>query len=81
MVSAIIPYLLKTAQCRKISYRICEDNFSLPGCSCCGSGHVLFRNSGVDELIRQLLPEGLQHAEPQIPGEKLNIRIIFCKCN
>lgn len=79
MIRAVVADLLQTAQRWKIADGIGKHGFSLERHSGRRRGHILLRNTGVDELIGQLLPEGLEHPEAKIAGHKLDIRIFFCK--
>ena len=62
-ISAVIADLFKTAKSREIADRICENSLALKSHTCGDRGHILFGDSGVYELIGELLPIGLQHTE------------------
>ena len=77
MVGAVVADLLQAAERREVANGIGKDRFPRQRHACGGGGHILLRDTCVDELIRQLLPEGLQHAEAQISSHEFDIRIFF----
>ena len=62
-ISAVIADLFKTAKSREIADRIGENSLALKSHTCGDRGHILLSDSGVYELIGELLPIGLQHTE------------------
>ena len=77
MVGTVVSDLLQTPQGREVADGIGEYGFSLQSHSGSDGGHILFCDAHIQKLIRNCLPEGLQHTEAQVAGDKLQIRIHF----
>ena len=79
VICAVVAYLFEATKSGKVPYRVCKDRFALKRHARGDGRHILLGNAGVNELVGKLLPEGLQHAEPEVARDELNVTILLCQ--
>src|SRR5215472_13090173 len=70
VVANIVADVFKTAQSGEISDGIGQSNFPTEGHAGGKASHVLFRDTGIDELLGELFHERGDHAKSQIPDHQ-----------
>ena len=81
MVGTVVPDLLQAAKRREVPDAVGEDDLPLQRHTGRDRGHVLLRDPRVRELVRTLLPERFQDTKSEVPGDELNISILFRQFN
>jgi hypothetical protein len=70
LVTDVIANLLETAKRWEIADGIREDGMALDRQTGGKAGHVLLRNADIQELVREMSDEVIQHTKTEITSEE-----------